>query len=522
MAAPTGARDSAQLASAGSQVRGAAAGAQRGDASATRAIADIGQSLPGRLTHLRGLRYTVRMDPALRQLAVELCFDGSPPARLVYGSRAAVPYLRNPHAIGVPPLAAPVPALAANYPAGATASPTLPVRDGFIALNGLAANGCIAFEVDVRAAVETDSLMLAYPGEDSLVLASESFLWRPERRSPELRSSVRFVLPAGVSVSTPWARSPQDATAFALDERAFSFTGHLLFGRFIERTVPAPGGQLRAAFVPGYSPAEVELLSAWLERAAKVASTPGGVFPTRDAQVIIAPTSPAMFPIHFGHTGRSGGASIVLFMPTGMDAAQLQGDWIAIHEFSHLWHPFIRRDDAWLSEGLATYLQEMLRVRAGLLDPARAWQRLRDGASLGRETARTLDEETRRMQFEHNYQRVYWAGAAIALMIDVQLREKTGGQLSLDALLARLDRTGPLFYRGVGARELLRALDDAAGLSVCERIASRYLDARMPDLDVLYRELGIATDTAQPNGDAPLAWVRDAIMTAPQPTVAGR
>ena len=40
------------------------------------------------------------------------------------------------------------------------------------------------------------------------------------------------------------------------------------------------------------------------------------------------------------------------------------------------------------------------------------------------------------MPFEHNYQRVYWAGAAIALMIDVELRERSHGELTVGEMLA--------------------------------------------------------------------------------------
>ena len=45
----------------------------------------------------------------------------------------------------------------------------------------------------------------------------------------------------------------------------------------------------------------------------------------------------------------------------------------------------------------AVHLQEVLRARAGLLPAELAWQRLYEGAQLGRDSARTLQEETRRM-----------------------------------------------------------------------------------------------------------------------------
>jgi hypothetical protein len=483
---------------------------------------------------LRGLRYTVRVPPDLRHFDVQLCFDGAPPARLVYGTRAAAAFLRDVRALdpgaratppagaqqdarsdagrarAVPPAGAPQDARRDAGPAPARA---LPVRDGYIELPGLAADGCIAYAIDVAAALDADALMLAYRGDDALLFASELLLWRPIQRPPALHTELRFELPPGVQVSTPWPGHP---SRFQLDESAFAFTGHLLIGRFDERTVRAPGTQLKAAIMHGFPEPARALLVPWLERAALLASAPSGSFPSPNAQLIIVPTSPSPSPIHFGHTGRSGGASIVFLLPTDVDAAALEEDWIAVHEFSHLWHPFVRREDAWLSEGIATYLQEVLRARAGALPPQSAWQHLYEGARRGRDTDQTLEYESRIMRHAHNYERVYWAGAAIALMLDVALRQSSDDRQTLESVLAQLhDRDAHDLPHAYSADELLRALDREAHRALCRTLAEQKLTApQLPDLGALYAQLGIIID---PNGavhltsDAPLAWIRDAI-----------
>ena len=457
----------------------------------------VATSRPVPAAALRALRYTVGYEPAARQLRVELCFEGQPPEHLVYGAKSAVPFLRDP----------------VLHPPGAPAR-RLRVQDGLLLLTAAAADSCVRYGVDVQRALDLDALMLAYPGERSLLLGSELFLWRPPRRSPQLQAQLRFVLPPGVRVSAPWAEAP-DGAGYVLREDAFAFTGHVVLGELEQARVAAPGTALRVVIMPGFSEAGRARIAPWLERSAVIASAPGGVFPVPDAQLIVVPTSPSRWPIHFGHTGRSGGASIVLFVPTDVAETQLDADWIAVHELAHLWHPFIRREDAWLSEGLATYLQEVLRVRAGALPADAAWQRLYEGASLGRDTSRTLEEETRRMPFEHNYQRVYWAGAAIALMLDVELRTQTQGAVSLPQLLARLRAEPQLFTRALAANELLRALDRLSGLPVCEALAARYLHGALPDLGALYRALGVRGPEQGEATAAPLGWVRDAIMSEP-------
>jgi hypothetical protein len=454
------------------------------------------------------LQYTVRLDDSRKRLDVSLCFEGPMPARLVYGTPDAVPFLIAPELL---------------LPEGRH-SP-LVVKAGVMQLPPQAADGCVAYGVDVQGALDRDALMLAYPGEESLLLAAELFLWRPQVRSPQLQSKLRFVLPPGAQVSTPWRSLPGDPLAFELDESAFAFTGHVVLGDFAAYAVPAPGTHLRAVAMRGF-PAETEaLISPWLERAARAASLPGARFPVPAAQVIVVPTSPSTFPIFFGHTGRSGGASIILFLPTDTKRERLDDDWIAVHEFSHLWHPFVRRQDAWLSEGIATYWQEVLRARLGFIEREQVWQRLYEGAELGRQAAYSLSEETRRMPFAHNYQIVYWAGAAIALMVDVELRAQSEGRLSLDVLLSRLRQEPEFYLRARTSKEILQAFDRVAGWPVCAAIAQRYMHGELPKLKQLFEQLGVAPDPdrtapASPTAaeqQAPWAWVRDAILAAPEP-----
>jgi hypothetical protein len=453
------------------------------------------------------LEYTVTLDAGGKRLDVVLCFEGPMPERLVYGTREAVPFLLQPELLTQDGQRAPV-----------------PLREGIMQLPAHARAGCVLYGVDVQAALDRDALMLAYPGERSLLLAAELFLWRPQTRSPKLQAQLRFVLPAGMQVSAPWRELPDKPFSFELDESAFAFTGHVVLGELDARALPVPGTQLRVATLRGFPEPAARLILPWLTRAAQAASLPGARFPVPDAQVVVVPTSPSTFPIFFGHTGRSGGASIVLFLPTDVDNEVLQADWIAVHEFSHLWHPFIRRQDAWLSEGIATYWQEVLRARAGSISREQVWQRLYDGAELGRQASASLTEETRRMPHAHNYQIVYWAGAAIALMLDVELRTKSEGRLSLDLVLSRLREQPQWYLRARSARELLQAFDRLAGLPVCAALASRHMHGELPQLKSLFEQLGVASgpEALSPTAAAPLAWVRDAILASPQDAAVAR
>jgi hypothetical protein len=435
--------------------------------------------------------YTFRIDPALTRIEARLCLRDSVPARLVYGTLPGVPFMANPRLISEAGVTLPAPR-------------SLRVVDEHIELGRVHAPACIGYDLDLAGALHGGRLLLAYPCEGALVSSTELFLWRPPRRAAALTVRARFELPPGMQVSVPW---PEQDGAYVLDETAFAFTGHAMFGRFERQQVSVASGMIQLDTPAGFDQARRAWLAAWLSNAGEVVSLATGRFPVPRAQVIVLPTGASAF--RFGHTGRSGGASIVLFMPSDVELASLREDWIAIHEFSHLLHPFVRREDAWLSEGLATYLQEVLRVRAGMLDASAAWRRMYEGAALGRDAPGNLSSETLRMAYAANYQTVYWAGAAIALMADVELRRRTQGRASLDSALAAIADQPEFMQAPASADSLIDALDRTSGESAFRDVAARYLNGReLPDLSELYRELGLR----QERGDAPLAWVRDAIM----------
>lgn len=444
-------------------------------------------------------------------MQVELCMSGAAPARLVYGARAAAAFVRRPRLLSQAGAQLPEPR-------------PLVLEAEHIVLAGVGADACIAYDVDLQAALDRDLLLMAYPTDGALITSVELFLWRPTRRPAGMRARARFELPPGMRVDVPWESRLGE---YRLDESVFAFTGHAVFGHFERHSIPVPSGTIDAVVPAGFSAEQHGFIRDWLATAGAVVSLATGRFPVTRAQVIVLPTAPSASPIRFGHTGRSGGASVVIFVPTDVDLPVLRSDWIAIHEFCHLLHPFVRRKDAWLSEGLATYLQELLRVRAGLISADSAWQRLYEGALLGRDAEGDLGAETQRMSYAGNYERVYWAGAAIALMADVELRRRSAGAITLERTLAQLAHDRVVMSAPASAASLIAALDRASRalaaaqgsrlepgeLDVFRALADRYLVGALPDLAPLYRELGLldARGGVRSAPDAPLAAIRAAI-----------
>lgn len=435
--------------------------------------------------------YTFAVDPELDRLRTHLCFEG-----------------RSPYALG------PIDASGHRYlhsargPGGAP----LPRVDGHLLTGELPLDSCIRYEVDLEAAArDRGGIQGAYRIDGDLVASTAVWLWAPLHRARGAEARVRFQLPDGVHVSRLWPRG-EDGT-YLVDERAFRFTAYAAFGRFQTQPVPVPGGCLHVSILGEGLEMGAAALERSVARGASAASMLTGRFPQPEVGLLIVPT-PFSSSSPFGVVGRGTMPTVAILVGERATEERLTRAWVPVHEFSHLATPFIDRRDAWLAEGLATYYQEVLRARGGLLSAHQAWANLLDGFERGaREaTGRTLADESRDMMETAAFRRVYWAGAAIALMADVQMRLRSGGRHTLDDALARLagccaDRLAPL-----GADEAMRRLD-GGGPPIFSTIARRALDAREPvDLSSTFEALGIArTRTGVTLGDDPHG-LRAAIM----------
>jgi hypothetical protein len=117
-------------------------------------------------------------------------------------------------------------------------------------------------------------------------------------------------------------------------------------------------------------------------------------------------------------------------------------DWTAYHEFAHLFIPYPGRADVWFSEGLASYYQNILQYRGGLLSNNQAIERLTGGFKRARKdnghSDMTLGQLSAAMREKHAFMRVYWSGALYFLEADIELRRRASGNspiTNLDDLL---------------------------------------------------------------------------------------
>jgi predicted metalloprotease with PDZ domain len=89
---------------------------------------------------------------------------------------------------------------------------------------------------------------------------------------------------------------------------------------------------------------------------------------------------------------------------------------------------------------------------------------------------------------------VYWAGAAIALLVDLEIR-RLGRGLSLDDAMRRFSRRPAADGGAWAGLDLLRAVDAWLGRAVAVPVAERWLaSAEFPDVSSAYAALGIRAE----------------------------
>jgi hypothetical protein len=449
--------------------------------------------------------YRVELSADWSRLTVEACFFEDLPKRLHAGSDEAYKYLEAP-----------------GIRHGAQ---TLAPSQGAlsVALESESQTACLQYSVAVRAAADASRREGRTQSGDTLVVAPGLWLWRPAQLPND--ALLQFELPQGINVSAPWPilQRRGNVTQFRLTNTPPRWPARTAIGRFPIREIAVGGATLHLAILDASPPADDAAVTAWLDEAARAVTTLYGRFPLSQAQLLLTPIGRQPEPVPWGQVLRGGRPAAHLFFDQTRPSREWRDDWTAVHELAHMLLPYISRRDAWLSEGFATYYQNVLRARAGLISETDAWRKLVAGFGRGQSGTQrgiSLDDASRAMRRERAFMRVYWSGAAIALLADTQLRQSHAG-MSLDEALSRLARCCLPSPRMWTARQAFERMDELTGNDVFVALAEQYRSSdQFPDVDDLLLRLGVIGrgDTLSLDDDAELAPLRRALMrTPPEP-----
>lgn len=173
-----------------------------------------------------------------------------------------------------------------------------------------------------------------------------------------------------------------------------------------------------------------EAVIAWVRSAADALARVYGHWPQDRWRVRVTTYAGGGDPVPWAQVQRGDPDTVAFYIDPDASLSRLQKDWTAYHEFSHLLIPYRGWGDMWFSEGLASYYQNILQARHGLIDEREMWQRLYEGFMRGRDNRRpdlSLAELSPRMRENRSFMRVYWSGAWYFLRADTALRRRSSG-----------------------------------------------------------------------------------------------
>jgi hypothetical protein len=440
--------------------------------------------------------YEISLDESLEQLAVRACFDGRMPEAIVAGSDDARLYLQLMR-LGERELK--------------------PVGDK-VMLGSASDNSCIDYAVKLQPAqsiTQSGGPETRKIGSTNMLTAIGDWLWRPADTASDIE--LRFRLPAGVNVSGPWQRAAgrEGQPVILAGNIPAKWPGVVAFGNFTSRDIEVAGSVLHVALLD--VPTEQERFIRWIEAAARNVASLYGRFPVAYLQVVVSPTPRGRGPVPWAYVARGGGPAVHLFINPARSAEEFDRDWSLTHEMAHLFLPYVEARDAWLFEGLPTYLQNVLMARGGAISVEEAWRRMQAGLERGARAAPELSlaRANQRIGQSGIYLRVYWAGAAIMLAADLQLRAQTGGNQSLGTALEQLSHCCTGDSRRWSAQEIVERLDSFSGTTVLSDIVrAQFAADRYPDYPDLFTLAGVnvAGTQVEFNASAPLAAEREALM----------
>jgi len=304
---------------------------------------------------------------------------------------------------------------------------------------------------------------------------------------------IRVRTPPGMGFSSGL---PKVGDAWRLAGAAVRFAGYTALGRFElhELVVPAPGslrpGQpkkdavLRLALLEGFAESSRKAIVDWVERTAEAEANYWHGFTASEMLVGLVPMPRAG--VGFGRTQPAGGVTIMVEVGDTIDSRRLFKDWVLVHELVHSGMPFIRGHGTWFMEGSATYVEPIIRARAGWKTEEAVWKEwvtnMPQGAGV---FARGLPAASGREN--------YWGGAIFMLLADIAIRRDSDGAKGLEDCLAGALWEGLDGAVRVGLDAYTLACDRATGTTAMSKLIDRHVNANTAvDLEALWKELGVA------------------------------
>jgi hypothetical protein len=315
---------------------------------------------------------------------------------------------------------------------------------------------------------------------------------------------------------------PKVGDAWRINGTRVSFAGYTVIGRLHleDLAVPAPGSLrpgeprrdavLQLAILDGPTEAGRADLVDWVKRTVEAESQYWQGFTGNQLLLTLVPI-PGRRGVGYGRTEPGGGATVMVELGLPVEQRRLFDDWVLVHELVHSGMPYFRGRATWFMEGAATYVEPIIRARAGWKTEAEVWKEWLDNMP---RNVGALAVGLANARGNQNY----YGGALFMLMADLGMRRDTNGKKGLEDCLGGVLWSGVYAYMNVRVPDYAKACDMATGTKVMTSLVDKYyLRGEAFDLDAFWRELGVSEvgGVISLDDKAPLAQWRKMIVMGP-------
>lgn len=251
------------------------------------------------------------------------------------------------------------------------------------------------------------------------------------------------------------------------------------------------GAEIEVFFAPGvagegYAANHRDVIE-WIERSANAVVDYFQVFPVKNLAISIDDGAGA----RVGGTAYHGKNPLLsIRINRRMSADFLYDDWVMVHEMVHLSFPPLRRSHNWLLEGLATYVEPIVRVRAGIMKEEKAWRWLINGTPQGLPKAGDQG-----LDYTPTWGRKYWGGAVFFLLADIQIHQQTNNKYGIEHALQAIQAAGGSMQleNSWPVTKALAIGDKATGTNVLVTLYEQMKNKPvMTDLGAIWKNLGVS------------------------------
>jgi hypothetical protein len=279
------------------------------------------------------------------------------------------------------------------------------------------------------------------------------------------------------------------------------------FDKLPKTDLDVPGGVIHVAFAPGDIALPKAKILDWITMSAKAVATYYGHFPVKTLKLLLVPVDGPR--VQGGTTWGYRGAAIRIMLGRQSSEDNLRNDWVMVHEMVHTALPDMDERNAWLSEGLAVYIEPIARVQAGDLTDKEIW------LAMARDMPKGLPQSgDEGLDNTDTWGRKYWGGAMFCLLADVEIRKQSDNKSGLQDAMRGVLATGGNHEQDWPIERVLSTADKAVGLGVLTHLHNEMGSKPVrPDLEALWRNLGVSVQDGVVTFDdkAPLAAIRQAI-----------